>query len=225
MIKALRRVWLPLTAAAAALALIGVASAGVSSLGIGSATTEPGGTVTVNVTAEATSPGIGAWNIDVNYDNSLVTLTNCTSSTGICNPALDADTARLTGANASGLSGSVVLGTLTFQAGSSTGTANLTLTVNQLTDPEANNISVSPSNGTITIQVATPAPTPTPEPTAAPTATPAATATPEPTATPGALPPTGGAPSDGSGLSAWLLAIAGLAIVSGGVWAAARSRR
>jgi hypothetical protein len=227
MIKTLKSVWLPLAVASAvAVALVAtVASAAVSSLGIGSGTTVPGGTVTVNVTAEATSPGIGAFTVDVVFDD-LVTLTECTSSTGLCNAAYAANTARLVGASASGFSGSVVLGTLTFQAGQTEGTADLDVQISQLTDPEGEDISVTAGDGTITIAAPTPEPTPTPSPTPPPaTATPTAAPTAAPTATPVALPPTGGEPSDGSTLSAWLLAVLGLAIVSGGVWAVARTRR
>lgn len=226
MVKTLKGVWLPaVVAAAVAVALVATAaSAAVSSLGIGSADTTPGGTVVVNVTAEATSPGIGAFTVDVSYDDSLVTLSDCTSVPGLCNPAYAAHTARLVGASASGLSGTVVLGTLTFQAGQTEGVADLNVSIAQLTDPESEAISVTAGNGAITIAVP-PTPSPTPEPTVAPTAEPTAAPTAAPTATAAALPDTGGSPSDGSSTAAWLLAIVGLAVVSGGAWAVARTRR
>jgi hypothetical protein len=218
-----------LALAAAALATVGltaVAFGAVSSLGIESATTTPGGSVTVDVIAEATGDGVGAWNVDITYDADLVSLSACTSSTGICNPAFADDTARLVGASASGLSGSVVLGTLTFTAGETEGVADLAVTVNQLTDPTGADLSVSPDDGTITIATATEEPTP--EPTEEPTAPPSGTTAPSAaaTATPATVPNTGGEPGDSSmGMSAWLLAIVGLAVVSGGVWAVARTRR
>lgn len=208
-----------LALAAAALATVGltaVAFGAVSSLGIGSATVAPGGTATLTVTAVNTGSGVvGAWNVDVTY-GSLVSLTTCTSATGICNPTFDSDTARLVGASASGIGGSVVLGTLTFTAGTATGVAALDVVVNQLTDELGTDLTVTATDGTITIAVP-PTPSPTPVPTAAPTAA--------PTATPAAVPATGGSPSDSVGMSAWLLALVGLAIVSGGVWAVARTRR
>ncbi len=220
MVKTLKSVWLPVAVAAAvAVALVAtVASAAVSSLGIGSATTDPGGTVVVNVTAEATSPSIGAYTIDVTFDDSLVTLEACTSAIGLCNPAFGAATARLVGAAPSGFPvGTITIGTLTFQAGETEGVADLDVAIDQLTDPEGTDISVTAGDGTITIAVP-PTPSPTPVVTAAPV-------TPTPLVTPVAPPKTGGAPSDGSSTAAWLLAIVGLAVVSGGVWAVARTRR
>ncbi|MDP2673418.1 MAG: hypothetical protein Q8Q00_00720 [Dehalococcoidia bacterium] len=69
------------------------------------------------------------------------------------------------------------------------------------------------------VTAAQPTPTPTPSPTA--TVTP----TPTPTEAPAALPPTGGTPSDGSGLP-WLVLAAGLiALASGGLALAYRTRR
>ena len=68
----------------------------------------------------------------------------------------------------------------------------------------------------------TPTPTPTPTPTAL-----AATPTPSPTPTVAAavLPPTGGQPADGSGLPWLILAAGALAITSGGLVLAYRTRR
>jgi hypothetical protein len=217
-----------LALAAAALATVGLATVAfgaVDSLGIESATVAPGGEVSVNVTAAATGDGVGAWNVDIEYDDSLVSLTGCTSATGICNPAFGENVARLVGASAGGLSGSVVLGTLTFTAGDEEGVADLAVTVNQLTDPTGEDLSVSPDDGTITIEVATPEPTPVPA-TPTPVTTGGTTApTAVPTATVAALPSTGGAQGDSASMSAALLAIVGLAVVSGGVWAVARTRR
>jgi hypothetical protein len=228
MIQSIRGIWTPVALVAAAAAVFGivaVAYGAVSSLGIGSAETTPGGTVTVQVTASATAPGIGTANIDVTYDSSLVSLTGCELGAGLvgfCNPDFGPNTARLVGASATGVSGNVVIGTLTFQAGQTEGVANLTLTVNQLTDPEAVPLTVTPTNGTITIAQPTPAPTPSPAPEATPTEAPAAT----PTPTPAQLPETGGPAGDGSStLAVWLLAALGLAVLGGGVWAVSRARR
>lgn len=227
MIQSIRGIWTPVALAAAAAAVFGivaVAYGAVSSLGIGSAETTPGGTVTVQVKASATAPGIGTVNVDVTYDSSLVSLTGCELGgdlLGFCNPNFGPNTARLVGASATGVSGDVVIGKLTFQAGQTEGVANLTVTVNQLTDPEAAPLTVTPTNGTITI--AQPTPTPVPE---TPTPAPTAAATPTPTATPAQLPETGGPAGDGSStLAVWLLAALGLAVLSGGVWAVSRARR
>jgi hypothetical protein len=203
-----------LAAVVGLIAMISVASAAVSSLGIGSATVEPGANVTVKLTADASAPGIGAFTVDVAYDDEKLTFVSCTGhASGLCNKTADGNV-RFTGASATGISGALELGSITFTAGSTTGTAALDTTIDTLTDPDGVDLTVTAGDGTITIAAATP--TPTPAPTAAPTATP----------TPKALPPTGGAPSDGSTSSmAWVLGTLGLAVLAGGVWAVSRTRR
>ena len=210
-----------LAAVVGLMALISVASAAVSSLGIESATVAPGDDVTVALDAEATAPGIGAFTVDVDYDDAKLDYVSCTGhASGLCNKTADG-TVRFTGASATGISGSLELGTITFTAGSTEGTAALDVTIDTLTDPEGVDITVSAGDGTITI--ATPTPSPTPSPSPSPTAVPA-TAT--PTATPKSLPSTGGAASDGSGSSmALVLGTLGLAVLAGGVWAVSRTRR
>jgi septal ring-binding cell division protein DamX len=209
-----------LAAVVGLMALISVASAAVSSLGIESATVAPGDDVTVALDAEATAPGIGAFTVDVDYDDAKLDYVSCTGhASGLCNKTADG-TVRFTGASATGISGSLELGTITFTAGSTEGTAALDVTIDTLTDPEGADITVSAGDGTITIAAPTPSPTPSPSPTAAPTAAPTATATPK------SLPSTGGATSDGSGSSmALVLGTLGLAVLVGGVWAVSRTRR
>ena len=104
--------WLALLAGATLLALAGwlavtgVARADVSSLGIGSATVEPGDDVTLNVTAVATDPGVGAYTVDVVYDGVLVDATACTSAAGVCSiDTVGINTVRITGGFAAGSSG------------------------------------------------------------------------------------------------------------------------
>ncbi len=224
MIKTLverRGSWLALLAGATLLALAGwlavtgLARADVSSLGIGSATVEPGDEVTLNVSAVATDPGVGAYTVDVVYDGSLVDATACTSAAGVCSiDTVGINTVRLTGGFAAGSSGDVGLGSITFSAGATEGTAALTVSIVTLADPEGADILVSPTDGSIAIVA--PAATPTSEPTA------------EPTPTPGGLPPTGGSPAGGTGSAGWLLAGMiglGLAALGSGAWAVARMRR
>ena len=205
-----------LLALAAWLVATGSARADVTALGIGSATVEPGDEVTLNVTAQATDSGIGAYTVDVVYDGALVSATACTSAAGACSiDTVGINTVRLTGASTSGLTGDVTLGSITFQAGTDEGTAALAVTVVTLADPDTEDVSVTPTSGSITIAAAA-TPTPTPEPTA------------EPTPTPGGLPPTGGAPVNGAGSSAWLLASViglGLAALGTGAWAVARRQQ
>lgn len=191
------------------LAVADLARADVSSLGVASATVEPGGTVTVNIVAEATDPGIGAYTVDIVYDGSLVSATDCTSAAGVCSiDEVGVNTVRLTGANAAGLTGTVTLGSITFQAGTNEGEAALTVSIETLADPEGTDISVTPTDGTITIQApATPTPEPTPEEEATPT--------PTPTPTPAQIPETGGPPAgSSSGLAGWLLAVIGLGVAA-----------
>ncbi len=192
----------------AALAFLGIASASsISDLTVGSATVEPGGTVTINVTA--TAEDLGAYRVDVQYDSSLVTATECTSSHGACSiDTIASDTVRLNGSNLNGITGDdVVLGTITFLAGSAEGTADLDVDADTLVlaDADTEDLTVTATDGAITIAVP---------------------ATAAPTATPGSVPNTGGAPGTSSANSmAWLLAAAGLVVVSGGAWALARAGR
>ena len=94
-----------------------------------------------------------------------------------------------------------------------------------MSDTAGGNLSVSPTNGAITIVQATPTPSPAP---ATPTPTGGtATATATRTATPGALPQTGASVGDDGSVGSltWLLAASGLVIVASGAWAVARARR
>ncbi len=209
---AMSRGWTAAAAAAilatvAAFAFLGIASAAsVSDFTVGSATVEPGGTVTINVTA--TVDDLGAYGVNVEYDSTLVTATECTSNHGVCSiDTVATDTVRINGSIVAGLSGTdVVLGTITFLAGSSEGTAALTADVDTLADVVGTDLTVTATDGAITIAV------------------PAATDA--PTATPGDLPSTGGlAGSSSVNSMAWLLAAAGLAVVAGGGWFLARAGR
>jgi hypothetical protein len=204
-------------ATVAALAFLGIARAqSVSDLTVGSATVAPGGSVTINVTG--TVDELGSYRVDVEYDSTLVTATECTSSNGVCSIDTVADnTVRLNGSNLSGISGDdVVLGTITFTAGNTEGEAALTVVTDTLvlSDTEGGDLTVTPTDGSITIA------TPTAAPTASPTAPASATATPK------TLPSTGGAPGDnGISTMVWLLAAMGLVVVAGGAWALARAGR
>ena len=134
------------------LAVAGPAEAGVSSLGIGSGTVSPGGTITIALSATTTSPGIGAYTVDVVYDSSLVEATGCTAPGGACSvDAIAPDTVRFAGALATGSSGELTLGSITFVAGPSEGTASLIVSIIKLTDPSPFNIFVAPTHGSISI--------------------------------------------------------------------------
>jgi hypothetical protein len=229
--------WLPLSllsvvaALAGLLAVVSIAHGAVQSLGVGSATVAPGGQATVDVTAAATAPGIGAWTVDVAYNAALVSFVSCESHpAGFCNNIAAENKVRFTGASAAGVSGNVDLGSITFRAGDDEGTAGLDVTVVTLTDPTAAPLTVTPTDGAITIAQPTPTPTPvpaTPTPTpapATPTPTPAP-ATPTPVVTPAAIPATGGLAGDGGSTVLYVLAALGAAIIAAGAWAVTRMRR
>lgn len=225
--------YLRATALLAALLLLPAASgarADVTSLTIGSAAAPPGATVAVELVAEATPPGIGAYTIDIQYDPSLLTIVGCVpaaSGLALCNPVVSAGAVRFTGADAAGLTGRVVLGGIVFTAGPGEGVSPLSVKVVQLTDPAPNAISVSPQNGSVTIR-ADITPSVPPTSTGGPTVFLAAEA--RAGATAGVqqandAAPGSGEDSGGSGVGLWLLAAAGLLFVAGALWVAARMRR
>ena len=195
----------------AALALLGIArAASVSDLTVDSATVGLGGEVTISVTA--TADELGSYRVDVGYDSTLVTATECMSAEGECSiDAVASDTVRMNGSSLSGITGTdMLLGTITFVSAGPEGTAALTVDTSTLvvTDIDNEPLTVTPTDGMITIVAATPAPT------AAPTPTPAA------------APETGGPPgASGADSMAWLLAATGLAVVAGGAWVLARAGR
>jgi len=158
-----------------------------ATVGVGSGTVAPGGSITVpvNITPTGSEVVAGAL-IDVTYPSSLA-VTACTP-VATCNPGYGPNTVRLALANLSGLSGQV--GSITFQAGATPGTANLGVAVPQCFDAAPLPITCTGAGGTITIQApAAPAPEAT---------------TPAPTTPPAGLPVTGSASGDGDGNS-WLL--------------------
>jgi hypothetical protein len=189
-----------------------LAAAGtLTNVTIGSATTPPNADVTVNLTASGTN--IGSYGVNVKYDTAKVTATACTSLKGACNLAFAGDTVRINGADLTGINGTdTVIGSITFHAGATLGTAALTVTESKFSDTDTTNLTNTPVNGTITIAAATASPT------ASPTASAAAT-------TAAALPKTGGPSSDSSFQLGWLAAAAGaLIVVAAGAWTFARAR-
>jgi hypothetical protein len=184
------------------LALAGPASAQTSSLVVTSGSAVPGGEGTVQLIAEAPAPGLGAWTIDIQYDNTVITAVDCGSDVGsVCNPAFAANLVRVTGASANGLDGENVLATITFECGSEAGQSALDPIIGVFADatvgdPQVLEPDISP--GSFTCQEATP--TPVPSDTAVP---PTPTATPKP-----ALPKSGTGPGglDSGNPVTWLIA-------------------
>lgn len=126
-------------------------------LGITSDTVDLGGEITVNVTASAEAPGIGAYTIDVVYDVSLVRAIDCTPAIGSCDD-IAFNTRRFEGSSVSGLTGSLTLGTITFGAATSPGVATLDVQLVKLVDPSGSDIRAILTDGTITIEEAAPTP-------------------------------------------------------------------
>ena len=174
-----------LVAAVTALAFFGIVrAASISDLTVGSATVAPGETVTINITA--TSDDLGAYRVDVQYDSTLVSADACTSNFGTCSIGLIAsDTIRINGVSGPGITGTnVVLSTIIFLAGSNGGTADLTVNPATLVLSDTTGdilLTVTPTNGSITIDASAPTPTRAPAPTPRPA-----------TDFPGALPVGGG---------------------------------
>jgi hypothetical protein len=122
----------------AAVAAVGVvlmasqvfAASGTAS--VGSESVAPGEQGAVDVEAlGVTSPGLGAWTIDVEYDPDVVTAVGCDAEqeSSVCNSAYAADTVRLTGATATGLEGDSLLGTIVFECGDDEGTSPLEISL------------------------------------------------------------------------------------------------
>jgi hypothetical protein len=232
-------IWLPLgLIAAAAIALTAFISSSAqaggqapqATIGVTSAAVAPNGTVTIDfVVTPAAGVSVGAYDVSI-VDDALVSATACTHSTFVCNAAPGpADTVLFSAASLSAITGNV--GTITYQAGASTGTSNLTVTINSCADTETTPITCAAQNGTITIQepTATPSPSPSPAPTS-----PGATAAPTGTGAAGSATPTpnlggsnqGGNPDDGSTNSMiWVLGALGAAGAAAATWATMRLRR
>lgn len=141
-------------------------SAQGESVSIGDATAAPGGEATVELSALGIGdPGLGAWTIDVSYDNSVVSVSDCAEEAGsVCNPAFDDSTVRVTGASATGHEGDTVLAGITFECGDAEGTSDLTVTINVLADAtvgDPQDIAATTSDGSITCAEPEPDPTAT----------------------------------------------------------------
>ncbi len=107
-----------------------------------------GDQTTVAVVAEAPSPGIGAFTVDIYYDPNVLTATSCTSSIGLCNVAFSSISVRAVGASATGFQGTLDLADITFQAVGSDGECSaLTPDAVQVTDPEGTDLGVTVFDG------------------------------------------------------------------------------
>ena len=79
-------------------------------------------------------PGLGAWSIDISYDQRVVAAVDCTAfENSFCNPDFAGNTVRLSGANASGLEGDTRLAEITFSCVAE-GVSPLSISIEVLAD-------------------------------------------------------------------------------------------
>ena len=128
-------------AAAAGIALIaGIAiitqvSAQLPTVVVSSTTINSSSAGTINLSArDIGPPGLGAWEIGVVYDSSVVTATACTAQAGsICNENFASNRVQVVGANPTGLPGTNVLANITFRCNGE-GTTELTVIIDEFAD-------------------------------------------------------------------------------------------
>ncbi|MGH7485170.1 MAG: cohesin domain-containing protein [bacterium] len=147
--------------AVGAFLLVSQASAVSGTLKVSSPNIAPGGTGTVELTANVPTPGLGAWTVDITYDPTKLTPTNCAPAQGgVCNPAYSATQVRIMGASANGLPAGAdnSLGTITFSAAAGcSGTTPLTATTNVFADATIGNpqpIDVTITSGSVNCALA-----------------------------------------------------------------------
>ena len=107
-------------------------------------------TVTLGV-AELAGPPVGAWTIDISYDRTVVTATECVAlKNSVCSPLFDEDTIRSTGASATGLFAPVDFARITFLCDEA-GESRLTLSLSVWGDAtRIGQLKVELQEGTIT---------------------------------------------------------------------------
>ncbi len=132
---------------------------------VGSGTAGLGEQVSGNLDAlNIAPPGLGAWQIGINYDSTVVTAISCSGYTGsVCNPTFRSDKVRVFGVSLSGLVGDTTLALITFECRDLVGSSALTITLSALVDATfpPQDIAASVENGRINcVEVATPTPTP-----------------------------------------------------------------
>lgn len=146
---------------------------------VGSATINPGASNSVDVQSiNIASPGLGAWEIGITYDPSVVTALSCSESSGsVCNANFASNRVQVTGASAGGLTGDATLASITFEC-LTTGTSVLTVSLDVFADATIGGpqpIGPAIQNGLITCTDSGGLPdggaTPRPMPTSAPVVT------------------------------------------------------
>lgn len=161
---------------------------------IGSATMSVGEARPVEVVAtDIADPGVGAWTIDVSYDDSVVELIDCVGlMNSVCNTSVAPRAVRVTGASPIGLPPEATLGVLGFRCIAG-GSSALTITI----DVWAYATVTIPLPRDVELRAGTVACVPAKEPIAQPVT---------PTALP-SLPVTGTAPTSDWGVPQWAIAL------------------
>ena len=146
-------------------------------ISVGSATINPGASNNVDVqSVNIGSPGLGAWEIGITYDASVVTALSCTESSGsVCNANFGSDRVQVVGASAGGLTGDATLASITFEC-ITEGTSVLAVSLDLFADATIGSpqpLSPEIQNGLITCTDAggVPAGPSTPRPTSTPVVT------------------------------------------------------
>jgi hypothetical protein len=105
----------------------------------------------VNIVADVTGGPLGSWLVTVQYDPAVVTPVSCS---GACNLAFTPDEVAIANAPFTGISGTAVLASVTFEAEGHAGLhTTVVVTAPSLTDTDGNPLSARLSNGTIVVAV------------------------------------------------------------------------
>ena len=139
------------------------ASAQDELISIDSVTITPGSGTTLEVNAlNMHAPGLGAWNIGVEYDPSILSALSCSPAAGSeCNVDFTAQQVRIVGARASGLTGDSVLASITFNCDRA-GVSDLVIEVSVFADATVGDpqpIAFMVQNGRISCSAPAPVPT------------------------------------------------------------------
>jgi hypothetical protein len=213
-----------LLALAAGLFFASQATAQDEAVAIGRATVVPGTDATVALEAlDIGSPGLGAWEIGITYDPSVVSVRSCSAGTGsVCNPNFSSNQIRVVGALSSGRVGDTLLANITFRCGNDEDTSALTVTIVVLADATVGSprpITADAVHGAIDCSEAAGLPE-------RPTSERPSEAEPTATTAVGGLPPTGTGSTGGTGPLFWAfaaLSASGIAAAAG-TFALRRSR-
>jgi hypothetical protein len=121
---------------------------------IDSAAVTPGGYVTVTLYVDTPAAGLGSYDIDIDYDSSVISAVECESYdvNGYCDAFFTDSTVNFAGYMA--LSGTLFIGSITFEAGFFTGVSPLFISLYTLEDAAGNDVidSAQVFDGEISVQ-------------------------------------------------------------------------